>query len=241
MDVLISWRDDVDDDTNVMRDVLREVIIISDDEDDEESLVKVHPVPNGNFRTRERSVEIISANNVHTEQLDLAMEPLEPENEQQIQYVPRQNPPSLQRPHDRLREERQGAQRHQRWEEAISRQRKHASSSTLHTCTAPYVSEPIYQTFVQSDLIPQSRVPQRPPPTSAHRIYEDPRIMQIDESPSYLPSQRFNYLPAHAIEAESNEPISSNKPMPQVSVLMKEGKSQRSTGLTVSLSDRTTH
>ena len=220
LDVLISWRSDVDDDTNVMRDVLREVIIISDDEDEEDDLVKVQPIPNGTHRLRERSVEIISANNnVHTRQLDLAMEPPESENEQRIQYIPREDLEGFQRPHDRLREERQGAQRHQRWEEAISRQRKHGPSSTSHTRITPLVPEPIYQTSVQSDLMHRSHMSQGPPAAPTHRIYEDQRIIQINEPQRHLPLQRVEYQPGRAMRANSIGPVSSINSMPQVSVL----------------------
>ena len=228
LDVLISWRDDIDDDTNVMRDVLREVIIISDDEDGEDTLMKVRTRSDGNEVPRERSVEIISATqNVHTQQLDLAMETPEPErkNEQRVEFMSTRHYLNSQGPQNRLREERQGAQRHQRWEEAIDRQRKHGPSSAMLTRSAPFASEPVYQTPVHSNVSHQPRLLQKPPPASAHYTHEDRRIIPPDESQRYLPLQRFDNDPPHAREPERSGGTGSIKSIPQVSALAREGES----------------
>ena len=175
LDVLISWRDDVDDDTNVMRDVLREVIIISDNEDEEEqavALVDYQPMAKSQQQRREKSVEIISVNtNVQTQQLDLAAEPSDLENEQFVQYIPRQYQQSAHRPRDLLREEQRGAQRHRRWEQALSRKRNERPPAPSQIHLVQPVPEPVYHNGMPDGSILQPREPQIPLSSSIHHQY----------------------------------------------------------------------
>ena len=221
LDVLISWRDDVDDDTNVMRDVLREVIIISDNEDDEEAeFVNGQSLTSHRQHSRDISVEIISANNnVRIQQLDLAVEPPEPENERPIQYIPRQNPIGSQRPNDRLREERRGAQRHRRWEQALSRKRNDPPPSPSPTRFVQPISEPVYRNPIQNDSLLRPRGSQMPLPSPARSAHESQRDLQSDMSQHHLLLQRVDHLPSDAIDSSRKTPFHSTNPMHQVSFL----------------------
>ena len=217
LDILISWRDDVDDDTNVMRDVLREVIIISDNEDEDVDLAKADDTSRGNYQLREKSIEIISLNdNVHTQRLDLAREPSELGNDQRVQYMPSLNPVSSGRPLDRLREERRGAQRHQRWEEAVSRQRKGISFNSYSHAAQP-ISKPVYRTPAQNDLEHPSRISQQAVAAPLHHEYEHQRTMQYDDARRYLPLQCVEYRPHYAMNRPRDNLSISSVPTRQVS------------------------
>ena len=218
MDVLISWRDDVDDDTNVMRDVLREVIIISDNEDDEVDLPVADAMSRRDHEVREKSIEIISASNhLHTQRLDLAAEPSELGNEPPVQYIPRTFPSSSERPYDRSREERQGAQRHQRWQEAVSRQRDGASSSNPYPRPVQLISEPIYDASRPNDVGHQSRILQKPVSASIPQMYENKRTMQYDDSQRHFPQPQIEY---RAVNPVKDSLSSSQIPIRQVSIHM---------------------
>ena len=219
LDILISWRDDVDDDTNVMRDVLREVIIISDNEDEDDDFAKVDAMPRGNRGLREKSVEIISASgNVHTQRLDLAKEPSELQNEQDVQYIPMANAPHSDRPFDRLREERRGAQRHQRWEEAVSRRREGASTSNLCPRPAPLISEPMYHASAHSELELPSRISQKPVSAPLHHAYEDQRFTQYDDSQRHFPQQHVEYRLNRSLNPINGGLSGATVPIREVSV-----------------------
>lgn len=232
LDVLISWRDDVDDDTNVMRDVLREVIIISDNEDEEEQAADLEdrqPMAKSQQQRREMSVEIISVNtNVRTQQLDLAAEPSDLENEQPVQYIPRQYQQSAQRPRDLLREERRGAQRHRRWEQALSRKRNGPPPPPSQIHLVQPVPEPAYQNGMNGmpdGLILQPREPQIPLPSSIHHRYDDPRNSQSHTSRHNLPLQQAEPLPRHSLGSNRNDRVHLINPMRQVSLSTKGLKS----------------
>ena len=222
LDVLISWRDDVDDDTNVMRDVLREVIIISDNEDegeeDEADFMRSQSMPRHQQHEREPSVEIVSVNNnVQTHQLDLNMEPPISASERPLQYIPREVPMAFQRTSDLRREERRGAQRHQRWKEALSRKRNNPARHPSLTNFVEPVPNPFDQDSMRIDprsRLRSSRIPLPDPPQHA---YDGSGDVQSNPFQSLPPSRRFDHLPSHAHDAWRIEQAYPDNPMQQVS------------------------
>lgn len=132
LDKVIAWRGDDDADSDVMHDVLREVIVISDDEDEGDDEDECKKAFDGlNIRraslgpskpTRQVDLEVISEENIHTQPLNLAKDDLQDsENEEPVQYVHSVHSPFDSR--SQLREERSGARRLRRWEDAIHRQK----------------------------------------------------------------------------------------------------------------------
>lgn len=236
LDVLISWRDDVDDDTNVMRDVLREVIIISDNEDDEEddaNAVSGQAMTSRQQHHRETSVEIVSVNDkVQTHQLDLNMEPPLSEGERPIQYIPRQNPLGLQRPSDVLREERRGAQRHSRWQQALSRKRNEQPACISLTSFEKPVPEPVYLDPVQIESMYRPRESRMPLPAPTHPAYDNHNDVQSNNSQYYVPAQRVDHLLSRATGSQRSDLVPSDNPMQQVSFLW-NGRSHQTIDLKV--------
>ena len=116
---IIQWRGDDDADSDVMHDVLREVIIISDDEDGDEPDV-AHTLSNSPRPHRPERVEVLPANHLHTRPLNLSNEEMhESELQQPAPFVRSSKNPFL--PDHRIYEDRVDAQRIRRWEEALRR------------------------------------------------------------------------------------------------------------------------
>ena len=141
LDKLVSWRGDEDDeDDDIMEDVLREVIVISDDEGDESEFKAEQNILK--IDARDTRFNKIPPEAVHTQAIDLTMVDDSDDSDDDF-TVPYQG--SLQHPHghpsDRGREARIGQQRHIRWEEAVSRYRMKPSQALQH----PSFRRPIQQ------------------------------------------------------------------------------------------------
>ena len=142
LDRLILWRGD-DDDAGDMDDVLREVIVIPDDDEDDEEGEKAQE----SLRTlpqepeRESSVEYISETDMQIQPIDYSNNnrtiergySYSPESDKEIQYLGR-NQLRHGRPfqYDQHTLNRMGMHRKRVYEEALDRRRKHPDSLNVH-------------------------------------------------------------------------------------------------------------
>lgn len=136
LDRLVSWRGDDDGDANVMEDVLREVIVISDDEveEEDEALGKHNNMISRKASRRNPSVESVFNEDLQTRPLNFATdEYFESEDETSVQYLGLAQPSSRHhQPYNQHKEDRLGAHRHRRWEEALDRRRKDPGLLNAH-------------------------------------------------------------------------------------------------------------
>ena len=131
LDQLVQWRGDGEDGSNDMEEILREVIVISDDEDDD-----ADNITNNSFVRRDSSVEIISshalANEVQVRPVDYRYGPVALDDEQPstldnrapgiFQRVDRTYQGDEQRARERFG--RRGFSRYRAWDQALDRYRK---------------------------------------------------------------------------------------------------------------------
>lgn len=177
LDKIIEWRDEKDE-PDAVEDILREVIVIPDDEEDEGEDVRIS--------ARQNSVEVISshefADTVHVQPLDYgALEEgtrsdrlMSPEDDWApgVQFIRRITTPhseGRQRQQDRV--DRQHAHRTRIWQEAVNRRR-----NTAHT-DHDIATRPMYQAH-NKRLAPYDLAYSRLP-SSGPRAYESrPRITE---------------------------------------------------------------
>lgn len=127
LDKLVQWRGDDEDDTDAMTDILREVIVIRDDEDEHDSNSRSDHLPLPTDMDREASVEVIAtraaADAVHLQQVNLrspsngASDPGSDSGEKYLSTYKAQ-PTDDRRLFDRVE-----AHRHRAWAAARDRQR----------------------------------------------------------------------------------------------------------------------
>ncbi|KAL9104678.1 MAG: hypothetical protein Q9163_000421 [Psora crenata] len=129
LDKLVSWRGDEDDENDVvMEDVLREVIVITDDEVDGSDAETEDRAKT--TRLGDSNVEEIPLEALHTEAVDLTMTDDDDSADDDI-TMPYQRVTRLSNahPYHQCREARIGEKRHIRWEEAINRHRSNPSQA----------------------------------------------------------------------------------------------------------------
>ena len=142
LDRLIRWRGD-DHDTGDMEDVLREVIVIPDDDDDndegdesKESL-RTHP---GEIE-RDSSVEYISEADMHIRSVDYSNinrtidrgDSYSPESEQEIQYLGHNKIHHVRQDHyDQHALDRMGTHRQRVYKEALDRHKKYPETPNVY-------------------------------------------------------------------------------------------------------------
>ncbi|KAL8953310.1 MAG: hypothetical protein Q9222_000834 [Ikaeria aurantiellina] len=160
LDKIIEWRDEKDE-PDAVEDILREVIVISDDEEDDE-LVESH---GKGFDDRENSVEIISthegAGAVHVQPLDYSVMDKEsrfdpatsPEDDWApgVKFIRRVPTPSARIQVRQNRIDRQKAHRNRVWLDAIKRRRdtQHTvQTSGSKSLGRPQASRDVASTFV---------------------------------------------------------------------------------------------
>ncbi|KAI4169596.1 MAG: hypothetical protein LQ348_007247 [Seirophora lacunosa] len=174
LDKIIEWRDEKDD-PDAVEDILREVIVISDDEDEDLS-------EEGHFGDRDSSVEIASSreisNEVHVQPIDYGTldgrsrleRPVSPEDDwaPSVRFIRRLSTPPAESKQQQDRIARHHAQRYQKWQDAISRSRRKDMENTGHSRMA----EPIGFTGPG-------------PPPAIHRIREP--IMVDHDGNGYPP------------------------------------------------------
>lgn len=131
LDQLVQWRGDGEDGSNDMEEILREVIVISDDEDDD-----TNSIANDSLVPRDSSVEIISshalADDVQVRPVDYRYEPVAIEDDQPstvdyttsgiLQRADRTYQGNEQRAKERFG--RRGFSRYRAWDQALDRYRK---------------------------------------------------------------------------------------------------------------------
>ncbi|KAI4110369.1 MAG: hypothetical protein LQ345_007023 [Seirophora villosa] len=136
LDKIIEWRDEKDD-PDAVEDILREVIVISDDEDEDLS-------EEGHFGDRDSSVEIASSreisNEVHVQPIDYGTldgrsrleRPVSPEDDwaPSVRFIRRLSTPPAESKQQQDRIARHHAQRYQKWQDAISRSRRKDMANT---------------------------------------------------------------------------------------------------------------
>lgn len=133
LDKLVQWRGD-DDDDGEMADILQEVIVISDDEDENQHDAKSRRKRHG----RSDSVQFISADDINTQAINYAAAnsttgpgrslSLDSDDADAVKYLghgPLLNGSPVHYNQHRLH--RIGAHRHRMWEEAVDRRRKNHS------------------------------------------------------------------------------------------------------------------
>lgn len=135
LDKIIEWRDEKDD-PDAVEDILREVIVISDDEDEISE--------DGQFGDRDNSVEIATSreisNEVHVEPVDYGTldgrsrleRPVSPEDDWApgVRFIRRLSTPPAGSRQQQDRITRHHAQRFQKWQDAISRHRRKDMANT---------------------------------------------------------------------------------------------------------------
>lgn len=135
LDKIIEWRDEKDD-PDAVEDILREVIVISDDEDEISE--------DGQFGDRDSSVEIATSreisNEVHVEPVDYGTldrrsrleRPVSPEDDwaPSVRFIRRLSTPPAGSRQQQDRIARHHAQRFQKWQDAISRHRRKDMANT---------------------------------------------------------------------------------------------------------------
>ncbi|KAL8965346.1 MAG: hypothetical protein Q9197_006557 [Variospora fuerteventurae] len=135
LDKIIEWRDEKDD-PDAVEDILREVIVISDDEDEISE--------DGHFGDRDSSVEIATSreisNEVHVEPVDYGTldgrsrleRPVSPEDDwaPSVRFIRRLSTPPAGSRQQQDRIARHHAQRFQKWQDAISRHRRKDMANT---------------------------------------------------------------------------------------------------------------
>ncbi|KAL9129092.1 MAG: hypothetical protein Q9217_002364 [Psora testacea] len=131
LDKLVSWRGDEDDeDDDIMEDVLREVIVISDDEGGESDIEASEGAQKSGGRGS--SIEVIHPNALHSLAVDLTT--TDDDDSDDDVTLPYQVLGQYSHGHsyDQSKEARIGQQRHMRWEEAVSRHRSDPSQVQQH-------------------------------------------------------------------------------------------------------------
>lgn len=127
LDKVLEWRDEKDD-ADAVEDILREVIVISDDEEE--------GIDDDSFDDRSSSVEIAPSreisHDVHVQPIDYSTldqrsrfeRPVSPEEDwaPAVKFIRRLSPAPIQEHQDRVA--RHHAQRYQKWQEAIDRSRR---------------------------------------------------------------------------------------------------------------------
>ncbi|KAL8645066.1 MAG: hypothetical protein Q9210_006917 [Variospora velana] len=135
LDKIIEWRDEKDD-PDAVEDILREVIVISDDEDEISE--------DGHFGDRDSSVEIATSreisDEVHVEPVDYGTldgrsrleRPVSPEDDwaPSVRFIRRLSTPPAGSRQQQDRIARHHAQRYQKWQDAISRHRRKDMANT---------------------------------------------------------------------------------------------------------------
>lgn len=163
LDKVLEWRDEKDD-PNAVEDILREVIVISDDEDED---------INGNFfNDRDSSVEIASSREISNEvdvrpidystldEISRLQRPVSPEDDwaPSVRFIRRlSTPPGNRQQQDRIA--RHHAQRYQKWQEAIDRSRQKDAAKIGHSNIAKPVditgaepSAPFHRYYQPTDV-----------------------------------------------------------------------------------------
>ena len=192
LDKLAQWRGDDDDEPNAMEDILREVIVIPDD--DEESEDKT-PSRTHAIADREGSVEIVSshafANDLQTHQIDYASDsrdavasrPGTPNSEglEEFRFLGHgQYAFDSHHRQTQARNERFGYHRQRAWEQALRRRRNMENPQNLgETVLVQQIISPSSATMNRSNLRPQESSSE-----PSHGPYRDPRIQPV--APVYL-------------------------------------------------------
>lgn len=183
LDKIIEWRDEKDE-PDAVEDILREVIVISDDEEDETSHDEVDT-------DRENSIEIISsheiASDVQVKLLDYSAldersrheRPTSPDDDwaPSVKFIRRLSTPPPQTAHRRQGwANRQQAHRNRVWQEAVNRRRNKTQAVPGNTVESPYnrldVRVP-FQHHAQSMDIPRTEHKLWPGHTEARRIHAE--------------------------------------------------------------------
>ena len=137
LDKLVQWRGDDENDTDAMSDILREVIVIPDDEDEYDSNLKVGK---GVVNTdREASVEVVAtraaAKAVQLQQIHIQSSPDEDSDAGQDSDGVDVGTYKAQPTHDPRLFDRVEAHRHRVW--AAARSRRHNGSQNIHSNNSP--------------------------------------------------------------------------------------------------------
>lgn len=217
LDKLVQWRGDDENDTDAMSDILREVIVIPDDEDEYDSNLKMGK---GAINTgREASVEVIAtraaAKAVQIHQVNIQSSPDEDSDAGQDSDEVGVGTYKAQPTHDPRLFDRVEAHRHRVW--AAARSRRHNGSQNIH-----FNGSPKDNTLVSgkpgSYALPSSRYAEDEPASHSNRQgFRDTMIpfssaMQRVQSP---PSKR---RATPIIDINIGTPYSSSSMYPQVSL-----------------------
>ena len=195
LDLLVQWRGD-DEDDGELEDILREVIVISDDEEDHEM-----PPDTGSRRgrnERSESVEFVSANDLNTQSVNYAAASSVIANARSpsldvitMNALDHSDPASQIRnqpvEYTQHRLEQMGAHRHRIWEEAVNRQRR-SSKTLVHG--HGYLQLPSSNSFEQSrtGFAQEEQETRRPPHKYDHLDQilpsrsQDPRLVILPVS-----------------------------------------------------------
>lgn len=197
LDKIIEWRDEKDE-PNAVEDILREVIIISDDEDEESE--------EENFSERENSIEIISsqevADAVHVQPLDYSTldakstydRPLSPEDDwaPSVRFIRRLSTPPADRGIRRqIRIDRQQAHRHRIWLEAVHRRRNPTYDGTNGSVRGPHEADGLPSPFLSRDhSLLLNRGEHHDPPNSvqSRAVYAHDDVAQFSSTLNGRPS-----------------------------------------------------
>lgn len=181
--MLVQWRGDDENGATVLEDVFREVIVISDDEDEEsDSLEESYP------QEREASVEVVSSNaeEIQTKPVNYSISSFdrgaiqdisEDEAPPGIRFIPQT--PRKRKPAEKKRPDRRGFSRYQAWDRARDRYKdsKYAPiARAIENSTNNYPpARPAHDPLIEADIA-RSNVngypPDREPVPRAARPFE---------------------------------------------------------------------
>lgn len=198
LDKIIEWRDEKDE-PDAVEDILREVIIISDDEDEESE--------EENSTEREGSIEIISsreiADAVHVEPLDYSTmdaksaydRPFSPEDDwaPSVRFIRRlSTPPADRGTRRQTRVDRQQAHRNRVWLEAVNRRRNLTYGDANGSVRGPHEKDGLPSPFPRRDHpTPLNQGEHRilPNPLQSRAVYIHDNLAQSSSTLDRRPSE----------------------------------------------------
>lgn len=217
LDRLIRWRGD-DNDAGDMDDVLREVIVIPDDDEGDETQESLRMRPEET--ERDSSVEYISEGDMQIQPVDYSNvnrtvergDSNSPESDMEIQYLGR-NQLGRQVQYDQHRLDRMGTHRQRVYEEALDRRRKHPENPNVHN---DHSHLPVFASSEHNGIHPLSKQlhnQDHPPHLAGHgehrvgRVPARTRLMPVARPDNYGVDPYHNARDPRYISEEQVSPV----------------------------------
>lgn len=176
LDKLVQWRGDDEDDTDAMSDILREVIVIPDDEEDHGPAPRSGRTPEN--RSRDASVEIVAtraaANAIHTQRF-ISPRSSDGESDTGLESDAMEDGAYRAEPTtDRRLFDRVEAHRHRAW--AAARTRRRQGAQNTYGDSSPMLLDSIHGRRPQSTAYPHRYAGDNPDSSISDQNFQAPRI-----------------------------------------------------------------